>query len=110
VTRFVVAVLAAFAVSAAAGAAVAGDLPVPPVPPAPGTAGPGFAPAPVPDPDITKPREDAEARPHAEVVPTFRSNADHTKGNGYVKGSEAYYDPDHRFRPAPGVNLLVPLQ
>jgi hypothetical protein len=91
----------------------ANALPVPPQPRKSETfsALEGFAPAPVPNPDLQRPLSDILAdRPRTEVVPSLFNKSDRRGGEGYVRGSAAQYDPDHRFNPSPGINLKVPLQ
>ena len=69
-----------------------------------------FAPAPMPDPDLQRPRSDAD-KPRAEVVPDLYQSTQRRNGQGFVKGSNAYYDTDRRSSiPGPTLNLRVPLQ
>jgi hypothetical protein len=71
----------------------------------------GFAPAPVPDLDLQRPRADVLAdQPRTQVLPNLTKRPDRPNGDGFVDGSAGTYDPAHRFRASPGINLTVPLQ
>ncbi len=70
-----------------------------------------FAPAPVPDVDMPRPPADVKAdEPHTKLVPNLFKQPERRSGDGYVSGSGATYDGDHRSRPSPGINVLVPVQ
>lgn len=105
--------------AASAGSSMATPLPadallVPPraAKPDAGLSASGFAPAPMPDPDLQRPLADMMAeRPRTAVVPNlFGQQPDRPRGEGYVQGSAGQYDPDRRLRPSPSVNLKVPLE
>jgi hypothetical protein len=87
---------------------------VAPVVPAPDPAMPNgfsaFAPAPVPDPDVVDPAK----RPVAEgtsLSPKL-SNPHPTlfQGDGFTPNSTEQTEEDRHYRPAPSLNLNVPLQ
>lgn len=86
-------------------------LPVPPPKPRKPDALLQFAPAPIPDPDLQRPAADIKAdQPRTKVVPSLFKQSERLSGDGYVSGSAATYDADHRLRPSPGISFLVPLQ
>ena len=86
-------------------------LPVPPTKPRHIQSLQQFAPAPVPDVDMPRPRADVKAdEPHTKVVPNLFKEPERRTGDGYVSGSGGTYDGDHRSRPSPGINVLVPVQ
>ena len=103
--------------AAASGSPVASSppdsaLPMPPRPPSPGEApaADGFAPAPVPDLDVRRPRADIE-QPHTRITPNvFDTPKARNVGNGFLPGSAAQYDPDRRLHASPGISVQVPLQ
>ena len=71
----------------------------------------GFTPAPVPNPDLQRPRADVLAeQPRTSVGLNLFNPPDRRNGEGYVRGSAGDYDPDRRLRASPGLNLRVPLQ
>lgn len=103
--------------AAAAGASITSPLPadaLPVPPPRPrriDEALQQFAPAPVPDPDLQRPLADIKAaEPRTQVKPNLFKEPERRDGDGYVNGSGGTYDPDHRIRPSPSLNLLVPLR
>ena len=104
------------ALAASTGTTISAPLPADALPVPPPKAGQfqalqGFAPAPVPDPDLQRPRADVLAeQPHTKVVPSLFDQSYRRSGDGYVKGSAGEYDTDRRFRASPGINLRVPLQ
>jgi hypothetical protein len=119
--RAVLAILLVLGLSGGAAAATgsslasplpASALPLPPRLPLPGgaQAEDGFAPAPVPNPDLQRPRADTE-QPHTQITPNlFDTPKDHAAGSGFLPGSAAQYDPDRRLHPSPGIVIKVPLQ
>jgi hypothetical protein len=82
-----------------------GALPVPPQPSPP----PDFAPAPVPNQNVERPRDQAAERPRTEIAPNLFTQKEERRGEGFVAGSVGRYD-QNRQRVTPGVNLTVPLQ
>ena len=104
------------ALAASAGTTISAPLPADALPvPAPKSnsllTAQGFAPAPMPDPDLQRPLVDRMAeRPRTAVVPNLFNQADRRNGDGFVQGSAGQYDPDHRLRPSPTLNLRLPLQ
>jgi hypothetical protein len=83
-----------------------GALPVPPQPAPPQD----FAPAPVPNKDVERPRDQTVERPRTEIAPNLFTQKEERRGDGFVQGSVGRYEADRRQRVTPGVNLTVPLQ
>ncbi|CAH2600226.1 conserved exported protein of unknown function [Rhodovastum atsumiense] len=72
-----------------------------------------YTPAPVPNIDFDRtPLDKLTDRPRTELSPSLFNHRDRRKGEGYLPGSAAEYDPNETrgFRPSPGINLKVPLQ
>jgi hypothetical protein len=85
-------------------------LPPPPEPPPSEQTLPSFTPAPVPNSDMQRPPSTADTGPSAQLTPNLQTHRAHYPGQGFIEGSAAAYDPDHRYHPSPGLRLSVPLQ
>ncbi len=69
-----------------------------------------FTPAPMPDLDRSAPTQRAAARGEARLAPRLFHKQTTYHGEGYVFGSTVQEEQDRRATPAPGINLVMPLQ
>jgi hypothetical protein len=80
--------------------------------PSPATppADPGFEPAPVPNLDVTVPRDRATNDNQATLRPNLFTNKTQWQGDGYVGNSTAQIQQEGKMRPGAGFSLSVPVQ
>jgi hypothetical protein len=72
--------------------------------------GSGYTAAPVPNSDFTIPFVKDPRQSQAQLAPgLFAPPATGYRGEGYVPGSSAEGEQQRKLKPAPGINLKVPL-
>jgi hypothetical protein len=76
----------------------------------PADVAPSFSPAPVPDVDQDGVGAPKTGPSRVVLTPSFYHQRDRTKGDGYTPNSTIYGEQTKRLRPAPGINLRVPLE
>ncbi len=97
--------LAASLSMAASSGMAAGPLPLPPVPPAQAL---NHEPAPVPNSAVRGPVTVQSRGP--ELSPTMMGPKYTYQGEAFLPGSTVQSEQNRKTRPAPGLNLTVPLQ